>query len=383
MRSDTPATLSEAETPALVLDRGKLQANCDRMKGRCRALGVRLRPHMKTLKSIDAARYALESSQGGIAVATLNEAEYFARWGLADIQYAVCISPDKLPRAADILHTAPRFSFFVDSLEVARRAVEVSRSRGVRLLVWLEIDCGEHRTGVDPEDPASIEIARVLTHPAVKFEGVATHAGHSYNASHPEQLRHLAEQERMTVSMAAEKLRAAGVPVEGVSAGSTPTAMHLSSADGLTEVRAGVYMAGDLFQVALGSLSLEDVAVTVLATVISHNPRLNQIVVDAGGLALSKDRSTAAGPGPDMGYGLVLDVLGRPVAPGLTIVDVHQEHGEIRSASRLPFERLPIGSRVRIVPNHVCMTAAMYGHYVVVDGSDSVIGIWERTNGWL
>ena len=150
----------------------------------------------------------------------------------------------------------------------------------------------------------------------------------------------------------------------------------------MTEVRAGVYMAGDLFQVAIGSLSLEDVATTVLATVISHNPGLNQIVIDAGGLALSKDRSTAAGPGPDMGYGLVRDVLGRPVISGLTVVDVHQEHGEIRSNSRLPFERLPIGSKVRIVPNHICMTAAMYGHYLVIDGSDSIVDVWERTNGW-
>jgi D-serine deaminase-like pyridoxal phosphate-dependent protein len=349
---------------------------------RCRGLGVRLRPHMKTLKSIDAARYALDSTHGGIAVATLNEAEYFAEQGLADIQYAVCISPDKLPRAVGILHKAPRFSFFVDSLEVAQRVVEIGRSRSVPLRVWLEIDSGEHRTGVDPEDPAMLEIARVLSNPPVKFEGLATHAGHSYRASGPGQLRDVAERERLTVSAAAQKVRAAGIPVEGVGAGSTPTAMHLSSAEGMTEVRAGVYMAGDLFQVAMGSLSLEDVAVTVLATVISHNRRLNQIVIDAGGLALSKDRSTAAGPGPDMGYGLVLDVLGRSIVSGLTVNDVHQEHGEIRSSSRLPFARLPIGSKVRIVPNHICMSAAMYGHYLVVDGSDSIVDIWERTNGW-
>jgi D-serine deaminase-like pyridoxal phosphate-dependent protein len=382
MRSETPTTLAGAATPALVLDRGKLKSNCDRMTNRCRALGVRLRPHMKTLKSIDAARYALGTAHGGIAVATLNEAEYFAHRGLTDIQYAVCISPDKLPRAADILRRAPGFSFFVDCLQVAQRVVEFAQLHGAPLRVWLEIDSGEHRTGVDPEDPLMLEIARVLRHPAVEFEGVATHAGHSYRASGPEQLREVAERERLVVTMAAEKLRAAGVAVAGVSAGSTPTAMYLASAEGMTEVRAGVYMAGDLFQVAMGSLSLEDVAVTVLATVISQNRRQNRIVIDAGGLALSKDRSTAASPGPDMGYGLVLDVLGRPVASGLTIVDVHQEHGEIRSNSSLPLERLPIGSKVRIVPNHICMTAAMYGHYTVVEGSDTIVGLWERTNGW-
>ena len=337
---------------------------------------------MKTLKSFEAARFALDDHQGGIAVATLNEAEYFAQRGLDDIQYAVCLSPDKLGHAAEILQRASRFSFFVDSLEVAERVVDFARSRGVPLRVWLEIDSGEHRTGVDPEDPAMLEIGRALSDPAVRFEGVATHAGHAYRASGPQQLSKVAEQETRAVTAAAERLRVSGVRVGGVSAGSTPTAMHLPSGEGLTEIRAGVYMAGDLFQVAIGSLALEDVAVTVLATVISHTARLNQVVIDAGGLALSKDRSTAAGPGPDMGYGLVLDVRGRHIASGLTIVDVHQEHGEIRSASTVPLELLPIGSKVRIVPNHVCMTAAMYEHYLIIDGSDSIVDIWERTNGW-
>lgn len=337
---------------------------------------------MKTLKSVDAARMAVDPSHGGIAVATLNEAEYFAQRGFVDIQYAVCISPDKLPRAAQIFGMAPRFSFFVDSLETARAVVGFAGERGVALRPWLEIDSGEHRTGVDPEDPTLLEIARVLSSPAVRFGGVATHAGHSYRARTSQELRDVAEQERLAVVRAAEALRAAGIAVPGVGAGSTPTAMNSASGQGLTEMRAGVYMAGDLFQVALGSLALDQVAVTVLATVISHNPRVNQVVVDAGGLALSKDRSTAAGPGPDMGYGLVLDVLGRPIAPDLTIVGVHQEHGEIRSKSPLPFDRLPIGSKVRIVPNHTCMTAAMYGNYLVVDGTDAIVDVWERTNGW-
>jgi D-serine deaminase-like pyridoxal phosphate-dependent protein len=382
MHSNPKPTLAGAATPALVLDLRRLTANCERMKNRCHGLGTRLRPHMKTLKSIDAARYAIDPSHRGIAVATLNEAEYFSKRGLTDIQCAVCISPDKLPRAVDILKGAPRFSFFVDSMQTAQRVVEVARSRSSPMRVWLEIDSGEHRTGVAPEHTSMLEIARVLNQPPVVFEGVATHAGHSYRAKKPEQLCEIAEQERLAVVRGAQKLRAAGVPVGGVSVGSTPTAMHLSNTEGITEVRAGVYMAGDLFQVALGSLRLEEVAVTVLATVISHNPALNQIVVDAGALALSKDRSTAAGPGPDMGYGLVLDLLGRCLASDLTIIDVHQEHGEIRSNSRLPFERLPIGSKVRILPNHVCMTAAMYEHYLVVDGSDTVEDIWERTNGW-
>lgn len=382
MRGERPLNLLEAGTPALVLDRGKLRENCERLTRRCNELGTRLRPHMKTLKSIDAAQFAIDPSHGGIAVATLNEAEYFADKGLVDIQYAVCIAPDKLPRALDIGHKAPMFSFFVDSLYTAQCAIELAIRRNVRLRIWLEVDCGEHRTGVDPDDPAMVDIARLLMHPAVTFEGLATHAGHSYNASGPESLRRIADHERATIDAAARKLRASGIAVSGVSIGSTPTATHLPSAEGLTEVRAGVYMAGDLFQVAIGSMHLDQVAVTVLASVISHNSRRNQIVLDAGGLALSKDRSTANGPGPDQGYGLVLDKRSNSLVPDLTVVDVHQEHGEIRSSTPLPFERFPIGSKVRIVPNHVCMTAAMYERYLVVDGSERVVDIWGRTGGW-
>jgi D-serine deaminase-like pyridoxal phosphate-dependent protein len=374
--------LSTAPTPALVLDRRKLLSNCARMKERCRTLGVQLRPHMKTLKSIEVARQALESPDGPIAVATLNEARYFADRGISDIQYAVCISPDKLARAAGIVQQAPRFSFFLDSVEVARSVVEFCRSSGARLRVWIEIDSGDHRTGIDYRDPQFLAIGRLLADPAVVLEGVATHAGHSYQADTIERLREIAEQERSTVAKAAATLRHAGIPCARVSAGSTPTAVHAASAEGLTELRAGVYMAGDLYQIAIRSLSLADVAVTVLATVISHSRRLNQIVVDAGGLALSKDRSTAVGPGPDMGYGLILDVAGEPIVPDITITGVHQEHGEIRATTSLPFGKLPIGAKLRIVPNHVCMTAAMYDRYLVVDGSDRVIDVWERTNGW-
>src|SRR5207247_11215890 len=129
------------------------------------------------------------------------------------------------PRAAEILRKALRFTVFVDSIELARRAVEFARTYGVPFRIWLEIDSGEHRTGVDPEDPAMLEIARVLSDPAVTFEGVATHAGQSYRVWEPERLRDVAEKERLTIIAAAQKLRAASLVVEGASAGSTPTAM--------------------------------------------------------------------------------------------------------------------------------------------------------------
>jgi len=375
--------LMSCSTPALVLDRGRLAKNAQMMRDRCGARGVRLRPHMKTLKSAEVARLVLDPAHRGIAVATLNEAEYFAARRFSDIQLAVCLSPDKLARAARVSALAPAFSFFLDSLEMAEAVADHLARHGGAFRVWLEIDCGEHRTGFDPEGETLLAAAHRLRDVAgVTLAGVATHAGHAYAARTVEQIAEIAEQERQAVVAAAGRLAAAGLTSLATSVGSTPTALHGGSAEGIDEVRAGVYMAGDLFQANIGSLTLDDLAVTVLATVVSHNRVRNQIVVDAGGLALSKDRSTAAIPGHDAAYGLVLDVDGVATFGDLYVTDVHQEHGEIRNNGPMPFDALPIGAKVRVAPNHVCMTAAMYDEYLVVEDGREILDRWSRTNGW-
>ena len=370
--------LADLFTPALILDRGKLEANCAAMRERCRRLGVGLRPHMKTLKSIDAARIAIDPEHGGIAVSTLKEAEYFAGHGVEDIQLAVCLTPDKLARAAAVARSIARFSFFVDSAEAARAVAAAD----MPFRVWIEVDSGEHRTGVTPEGDALLEIAGLLAGSRAVLAGVATHGGHSYGARSAEAIAAIAEQERGAVVRAANRLRAAGYEVPGVSAGSTPTAVHARSGEGLTELRAGVYMAGDLFQAAIGSLARGEIAVSVLATIISHDRARGHLVVDAGGLALSKDRSTAALAGGDMGYGLVLDLDGGPAFGDLIVGGVHQEHGQVPVADPALFDRLPVGARVRILPNHVCMTTAAYDRYQVVDGGRRIMSEWEKTVGW-
>ena len=377
----TREVLGQVATPALVLDRSRLAANAGRMVTRAHGLGLGLRPHLKTLKSMEAARLVIDPQHGGIAVSTLNEAAYFAARGVADVQLAVCLPPAKLPRAQAIIQIAKRFSFFVDSVAVAREVASFAATTATRLNVWIEIDCGGHRTGVAADDPVLPEIAAALGS-GVQLEGVATHAGQSYGAATVADIQVIAETERQSVVEAAARLRSAGFEVNGVSAGSTPTITHARSAAGLTEWRAGVYMAGDLFQAAVQSLSVDDIAVSVLATVISHNRARSMIVVDAGGLALSKDRSTTGRPGKDAGFGAVVDLAARPSYGDLHIDDVHQEHGEIHGVSAAVFSSLPIGARVRILPNHACMTAAMYHEYLITDGKEEIIERWPRTNGW-
>lgn len=163
--------------------------------------------------------------------------------------------------------------------------------------------------------------------------------------------------------------------------GSTPTALHGKNYDGITEVRCGVYMFGDLFQSEIGSCSQGDIAVSVLSSVIGQRRPENRVLIDAGFLALSKDRSTANTP-HDVGYGRVADIAGTLGLGDVTVVGVHQEHGMVEGRTPLPFDRLPVGARVRVLPNHACITSAAYDRYHVIDGSDEVVAVWPRCNGW-
>ncbi len=376
-----PATLHEATTPVVLLDRQRVKVNAERMLEHARRHGVALRPHMKTLKSIEVARLALDARHGGIAVSTLNEAAYFARHGLQDIQLAVCQAPAALPRIAEVGSHCANLSFFIDSVEMAEAVTGFTQATGAQLNVWIEIDSGGRRTGVEPDDPCLLPMAAALG-PLVRLCGVATHAGQSYANQSALAIADIAETERAAVVHAAQRLRAGGFSVAGVSAGSTPGVVHSRSAAGLTEWRPGVYLAGDLFQVAVGSLRVEDIAVSVLATVISHQRARGEMIIDAGALALSLDRSTQGLGADDAGYGLVTDLLGRASYGHLRVDAVYQEHGKLREVSAAVFAALPVGSRVRIIPNHGCMTAAMYNHYLVTEGGEEIVACWSRTNGW-
>ncbi len=369
--------ISDLQTPALILDRGKVVNNTKMMTARLKGHGVLMRPHMKTAKSIDVARLALEGNFGGVTVSTLKEADYFLRHGYADIVYAVCFEPGKLGVAADLIERGADLKIIVDSADVARAIA----ADGSPFKVLIEIDCGEHRTGITPDHPALLDIAAALADRGKgQLAGVLTHSGHSYQCRSVDEIRSVARAERAAITLAADRLRSAGYDCEIVSVGSTPTAIFGDNFDGVTEVRPGVFVFYDIFQAGLGVCSVGDVAVSVLASVISHQQEHNRILVDAGGLALSKDRSTAALE-KDLGFGLVCDRdTGQPI-DGLTVGSVYQEHGQITLPNVSDFNRFPIGSQVRILPNHSCMTAAAYDGYQVVEGTE-VIDQWKRCNGW-
>jgi D-serine deaminase-like pyridoxal phosphate-dependent protein len=372
--------LGDLPTPALILDRTKLSRNIEDMSARAHAADVELRPHMKTAKSARVAELATAGHSGGITVSTLAEAEYFLDRGFTDITYGVCVAPAKLERAAALQHRGADLKLLTDGEEAVAAVGERAKALGVNFPMLIELDSGEHRTGVNTEGDELLSIADRMRGSPLVLIGVLTHAGHSYHAQNTNEVTRIAEDERLCVVRAAQRLREAGHGCRVVSAGSTPTAVHAKSFDGLTEIRPGVYMFGDLAQVGRGSCSSDRIAVSVLATVISHRPEHSRLMIDAGGLALSKDTS-AQTYAPNTGYGWVLDELGEKRVGDLYVATADQEHGFVEG-TRIPFDQYPVGSRVRVLPNHACMTAAAYREYAVVDGGREIVDVWDRTVGW-
>jgi D-serine deaminase-like pyridoxal phosphate-dependent protein len=338
---------------------------------------------VKTAKSIDVVRRALAGQPGGITVSTLREAEQFFAHGIRDILYAVGIAPAKLDHVAALRAQGADLTVLLDSVGAACAVAERGRALGIDFPVLIEIDSDGHRSGIRPGDAALLEVGRTLENGhGARLRGVMTHAGDSYNCTSTDAIRRIAEQERAAVVDCAAALRAAGLPCPVVSVGSTPTATFGESFAGVTEVRAGVYMLFDLVMAGLGVCAVDDIAVSVLATVIGHQPDKGWIITDAGWMALSRDRGTAR-QRIDQGYGLVCVVDGRPVE-NLIVCDTSQEHGILgdRHGRMLSAARYPVGAQLRILPNHACATAAQHAAYHVVDAGASIEAVWPRFGGW-
>ncbi len=382
--SSNPKSIHDLVTPSLLLDRSKLDRNITRLADHARQLGVVLRPHMKTAKSIDVARRVFPDGPGPITVSTIAEAEYFASHGYRDMTYAVGLSPASALRAMELCaRTGADLKLLLDTVEQADALAAVREAAGVVPSVLIELDVDDHRGGLKPDDPKLIEVAGRVVAAGAKLLGVLAHAGESYGLNTPEALIAAAESERVATVRAAEILRAHGHACPVVSLGSTPTAHFARNLEGVTELRAGVYMFFDLVQHGVGVCSKDDIAISVLASVIGVKPEKGWILVDAGWMALSRDRGTAS-QRVDQGYGVVCDEAGR-VIEDVIVSQASQEHGilSIRPGSGKAMPDLPVGTRVRILPNHACAMAAQHGFYSVVDGEDAGIEArWERIRGW-
>jgi D-serine deaminase-like pyridoxal phosphate-dependent protein len=382
--------LSEIPTPALLLNRPVLERNCRTMAERATRLGVQLRPHLKTAKCVEVARIATRGHFGGITVSTVAEARHFATAGILDLTYAVGITPSKLaPLAVIQAETGASVQITLDSVGAAVAAGQTAGRLGAKFDALIEVDTGAGRAGLQPDDERAIlAVAEAIERSAtLQLRGVMTHAGHAYHGRSTEEIRAIAQAERDGLTFVAGLLAARSFPCATVSLGSTPTLVHHApSLDGITEVRPGVYTFFDLDQWALGTCSLDEIAVSVLATVIGHNRKSGRILVDAGALALSKDISASEFRN-DLGFGLVVASVEQPndaALGNLRVAELYQEHGAIAATGgELPYKTLPIGAKVRLLPHHACLTCAPFDRYHVIDAlAGPVTAVWPKITGW-
>ena len=341
------------ETPAVLVDLDVLERNIARMAERARACGVRLRPHAKTHKVIEVGRRQIAAGATGLSLAKPSEAEVFADAGFDDlfIAYPV-VGADKARRLLALGERLRRLAVGVDSVEGASTLAGAFRAAGRTLDVMLKIDSGLHRVGVLPE--RALETARRLADlPGLRLRGIFTHAGHGYGEQTPDGVVQVARHEGRTMAAVADQLKAAGLAVEEVSVGSTPTAREAMAQPGVTECRPGNYVYNDGSQVALGTCTPADCAMTVLATVVSV-PSADRAVVDAGSKTLSTDplRPRAVGFG---------QIGGRRSR----IQRLSEEHGVIVVEAGETFR---VGERVRILPNHACVVSNLHDRIIGVRG---------------
>ncbi len=368
-----------------MLDLGVLQRNLDRVADKARLHQLKLRPHLKTAKSAEIARRATARHFGGITVSTLREAEYFLEVGFTDLTYSVGITPDKLADVTRLQQAGARLNILLDDVALARHLSDRDHRNLPPFRVFLEIDCGYGRSGQPTDAEAVVEIARLCAECAhIEFRGVLSHAGHSYHAGSIEEIREIAASECAQTVAAAERIRASGLPCPEVSVGSTPTFVHGEAFPGVTEVRPGNYMFFDLSMRHRGVCEPEDIAVSVLTSVIASRAHDGRVLVDAGCLAMSKDNGGAGHP---YGYGLVRDKLNQRnhgKAATYILGSLSQEQGWVARAdgAEVQIRDFAIGDRLRILPNHSCMTAAAFDSYHVVDGGLDIVDHWGRCHGW-
>jgi D-serine deaminase-like pyridoxal phosphate-dependent protein len=362
--------LADLPTPQVLIDHTRAMNNIARVQALATEAGVQLRPHAKTHKSPAVARWQLDAGAVGIACAKIGEAEVFADAGVENIRLPYPVNPANAPRLLALMDRAT-ISIIVDHPAVALGWSEAMRRAGRTLDVLIKVDVGFHRCGIDPHaDPLGF-ITTIASLPGLALRGLLSHAGHAYHAASEEELRGIAGDEAALLADLRQRAAASGIALEEISVGATPTLRFSAGQSGVTELRPGNYVYFDRTQVALGAASLDDCALTVLATVVSKHP--GRIVLDCGSKTLTNDQ--ARGISPAAGYGAVLagdsDALdyAREIDETLTIERLSEEHATVRVTGAT---RLEPGDRVRVVPNHSCVVSNLVDVVRLVDG-DQVI----------
>jgi D-serine deaminase-like pyridoxal phosphate-dependent protein len=338
------------------------------MQSAADARQIRLRPHAKTHKSTDIAHIQVARGAVGICCAKLGEAEVFVDAGLEDIRIPYPLNPANSARLLALVDRA-RLSFIVDHLEVAREWSRVLHEAGRTVDVLVKVDVGFHRCGIDPESSGAADfVTRVADLPGLRLRGLLSHAGHAYGAASDAETASIAATEARLLTTLRDQVHAAGVRLDEISVGATPTARFSLQEEGITELRPGNYVYYDRTQVALGVATWDDCALTVLARVVGR-PASDRVILDAGSKTLTTD--LARGLGDVSGYGVVLASLdGTNPDERLLVERLSEEHATVRV--RGGESSLQPGDLVRIVPNHACVVSNLVDALWLVSGSQAL-----------
>jgi len=361
-------SLSDLPTPQVLIDKPRVLANIARVQALADGAGARLRPHAKTHKSPVVARWQIERGAVGICCAKLGEAEVFADAGVTDIRLPYPVNPSNAARLLALMDRAA-LSIIVDHIDVARGWSEAMQRAGRVLDVLVKVDVGFHRCGIDPAGDAIGFLQQVAALGGLRLRGLLSHAGHSYHAASDDDLRHIAQNEAETLSGLRERAARSGIALDEISVGATPSLRFSVGHPGITELRPGNYVYFDRTQVALGAATLDDCALTVLATVVSK-PAADRIILDSGSKTLTND--TARGITTAVGYGAVLHGDGRSprqIDERLVVERLSEEHATVRVVGGTALEP---GDRVRVVPNHSCTVSNLVDVVRLVDGDEVI-----------
>lgn len=339
-------------TPALVVDKQAVLGNIERMAEYAAKHHLRLRPHTKTHKSRQMGQWQCQAGAVGLTVAKAGEAEVMRD---ATDDLLVAYPAAGAARLEKLAQLARRSTLRVaaDSKPCLEGLQQAAAVAGSTIGVLLDLDVGFHRTGVETVGEV-LELARFAAHcPNLRVDGIFCYPGHLMPDSPQEEWDRI---ERL-VGEAVAAFDSDGFDRRIVSGGSTPTAMLTHRNRWITEFRPGTYIYNDMNEVRLGVATIPQCAATVVATVVSHSGR-NHFVVDAGSKTLSSDR---CGPAPDSGFGLW------PDQPEAKIVRLTEEHGEVVVPDGTPLPT--IGSRIQIIPNHICVCVNLQDNFWLWDGS--------------
>jgi D-serine deaminase-like pyridoxal phosphate-dependent protein len=356
-------------TPGLVLDLDIFDRNLDEMAAIARSAGVELWPHAKTHRMAQAGQHEIAHGAAGLCVAKLGEAEAFAAAGIARLFVANPIVGDDKAERALALHAKVELTLATDTPDAAASIGRVFAAAGARARMMLAIDLGMGREGIRPESAAAIGSA-IHALPGVELVGIYTHEGTTYGATDAADLKRRAVAAGEAMVAVARSIRATGVPLPIVSMGASASAREVAHVAGVTQIRPGIFAFNDVGQIALGNASLATTAVRVIATVTSH-PDPDRACIDAGSKSLSADLVPAAAHRDEFpGHGLIVN------APGWVIERMSEEHGWLRWHGKDEPTKLPVGTRLEIVPNHVCMAFVMLRRANILRNG-KVLDVWD------